>query len=567
MSPSRRSVLLGGLAGLGSATMCTAIADAAPAHGRAVSTRGTTLEQVAVKERSDGYSRLTAGPGHELVVREDLQAAKPARDDTRTALASFVQVTDLHMIDAQSPVRFEWLHPVNGSAFRPQEALGSHGAARLISRINAVAKGPFTGRPFDCVVTTGDNTDNMEQIELDWYLTALSGGTITQNTGAPDLWEGVQNAGDDLYYHPEDQLADQYKQAGFPQLAGFFERAIAPHRSAGLRMPWYSVFGNHDNSIVGVLPRTIGTLDSWYLGDWKFTGFADPSAQKDLRAAMRSHSAAILEEPTDAQRTWRVTADERRQPLGPVDHMARHLRAEVDGPGPHGHGYTENSVDSGRGYYAFRIADGVTGIAMDSTNRAGFTEGSLGDAQLRWLKKTLAAGSSRYYDDWGVERRQAVSDELFILFSHHTSTTMSNLLLDPALPGDMRHAGFEVVSTLKRFPNVLAWVNGHTHRNDITAQKHVDPSRSFWEINTASHVDFPQQARAIDVCDNSDGTISLFTTLLEADAPYAASYTDGSQRALASLYRELSANDIHAKDHAGAARDRNTELLLRHPFA
>lgn len=567
-SPSRRSILLGGVAGLGSAAIATPAATAAPAHGRAVATAGTTLEQVAVKERAEGYSRLTAGEGYELVVREDLQAAKPGRDDTRTARASFVQVTDLHMIDAQSPVRFEWLHPVNGSAFRPQEALGSHGAASLVSRINAVGAGPFTGRPFDCVVTTGDNTDNMEQIELDWYLTALSGGEIIQNTGAADRWEGVQTAGDDLYYHPEDDLADDYKKAGFPLLPGFFDRAIAPHTSAGLDMPWFSVFGNHDNSIVGVLPRTIGTLDSWYLGDWKFTGFAAPSADRDLTRALRSNSTAIMREPTDADRTWRVTADDRRQPLTPVEHMARHLRSAVDGPGPHGHGYTEENLDSGAGYYSFRIADGVTGIAMDSTNRAGFTNGSLGDAQFRWLKKTLAAGCSRYYDDWGIQRRHRVEDELFILFSHHTSGTMTNLLLDPALPGDMRHAGFEVVSTIKRFPNVLAWVNGHTHRNAITPQKHSDPTRSFWEINTASHVDFPQQARAIDVCDNTDGTISLFTTLLEAEAPYSAAHDSGDPQALASLYRELSANDLHADlETAGAPQDRNTELLLRHPFA
>ena len=34
----------------------------------------------------------------------------------------------------------------------------------------------------------------------------------------------------------------------------------------------------------------------------------------------------------------------------------------------------------------------------------------------------------------------------------------------------------------------------------------------FWQINTASHADFPQQSREIEVMDNRDGTLSLFTT-------------------------------------------------------
>ena len=69
-------------------------------------------------------------------MRADLAEPRPSRDDTRTGLASIVQFTDLHVVDAQSPVRFEWLSTVNGSAFRPQEPLGSHGGAQLVKRIN-----------------------------------------------------------------------------------------------------------------------------------------------------------------------------------------------------------------------------------------------------------------------------------------------------------------------------------------------------------------------------------------------------------------------------------------------
>ncbi|MFC6705131.1 hypothetical protein [Flexivirga alba] len=70
------------------------------------------------------------------------------------------------------------------------------------------------------------------------------------------------------------------------------------------------------------------------------------------------------------------------------------------------------------------------------------------------------------------------------------------------------------------------------------------------------------------MCDNADGTLSLFTTLIESAAPYQASYDDSSPAALASLYRELSYNDIHRDpNRMGSDADRNTELLLKNPMA
>ncbi|MGW2186494.1 TIGR03767 family metallophosphoesterase, partial [Streptomyces sp. NPDC001719] len=120
---------------------------------------------------------------------------------------------------------------------------------------------------------------------------------------------------------------------------------------------------------------------------------------------------------------------------------------------------------------------------------------------------------------------------------------------------------------LQRYPNVVAWVNGHTHENRITAHGHTVPERAFWEINTASHVDFPQHARIIEIADNGDGTLSLFTTLVESAAPYTTDFSDTSEAGLAALYRELSYNDPYATPDRklGAPVDHNTELLLTKP--
>ena len=97
---------------------------------------------------------------------------------------------------------------------------------------------------------------------------------------------------------------------------------------------------------------------------------------------------------------------------------------------------------------------------------------------------------------------------------------MRNLREDPAHPGERRHGGDEVLALLGSYRSVLAWVNGHSHKNKITPHSAPD-GRSFWEVSTASHIDFPQLARVIEIVDNHDGTVSLFTTLIESGAPHA----------------------------------------------
>ncbi|ANZ37740.1 hypothetical protein BBK82_18435 [Lentzea guizhouensis] len=119
------------------------------------STAGTTLETTATPVGASGYRRLTAGPGWPTVIRADLVAAKPNREARRQALASFVQFSDMHICDAQSPLRFEYLHPIMGSsAHRPQETLTAQGSTALVKRVNAVKHGPLTGRKFDFLMTT-----------------------------------------------------------------------------------------------------------------------------------------------------------------------------------------------------------------------------------------------------------------------------------------------------------------------------------------------------------------------------------------------------------------------------
>ncbi|SDK64080.1 TIGR03767 family metallophosphoesterase [Streptomyces indicus] len=519
----------------------------APAAPPAPYRRGTTLSTVAAPVSGQGYRRLGSGPAWPRLTRGEMASAKKGRDGRRRTLAAFVQFTDLHVVDAQHPNRYEFLRAETASAWRPHEALSVQGVVSLVERVNALRGAPATGAPLSFVMTTGDNTDNNSRCELDWFLKAMSGGVIVPNSGDPRRYEGVQDSGLPLYWHPDRELRDADKKAGFPHVPGFLDAAIGAVRSPGLNVPWYSTVGNHDFLQGGCFAG-----DSWFAefstGARKLMEIDPAEADrfwKTVRAGDDPKGAYFKELIRSHRRALRpVTPDSARAPFSPREYVQAHLDPVYTGPGPVGHGYTRANLEAGTRYYSFDIAEDVLGISLDTTNSGGHYEGSLGQAQWDWLERTL--------------ERSAKDGRYAIVFSHHTSASMGNTRPDPARPGEARHAGQELVGLLKRHPRVLAWVNGHTHRNRIR------PRGTFWEISTASHTDYPQLARVIEIADNKDGTLSLFTTLIESAAPHRTSYEDLSQTGLASLYRELSFNAPGRNPKLlGESYDRNTELLLR----
>ncbi|KKD06579.1 TIGR03767 family metallophosphoesterase [Streptomyces sp. WM6386] len=524
----------------------------APAVPLAPYTRGTTVATVAAARTASGFRRLGDGPGWERVVRSELAAPKAGRAGRRTALAAFVQLTDLHLIDAQHPLRLEYLRSTDVHAWRPQEALTVHGAIALVERINALRGAPVTGAPLHFAMTTGDNTDNNAKSELEWFLKVMSGGRVTANTGDPRQYEGVQNSGIKQYWQPDTTVRDADKQRGFPHLDGFLAAAIRELNSPGLNLPWYSTVGNHDSMPLGCYASH---GDSWLteyaVGGKKLMSLPAAEAKKlqdAIKKAKDPRGVGFRDLLKAHARDMRsVTPDELRAPFTPREYVQAHLDPAYRGLGPVGHGYSTANLDAGTQYYSFRIAEDVIGISLDTTDAGGHYEGSVGTAQMKWLDKTLKDNKDSYA----------------VVFSHHTSKSMDNTRPDPARPGERRHTGAEVITLLGRHRGVLAWVNGHIHRNEITPHA-VGNGRSFWEISTASHVDYPQLARVVELVDNKDGTISLFTTCVESSAPHRTDFADLSQTGLAALYRELSYNAPGGRtDLAGTKGDRNTELVLK----
>jgi hypothetical protein len=186
-------------------------------------------------------------------------------------------------------------------------------------------------------------------------------------------------------------------------------------------------------------------------------------------------------------------------------------------------------------------------------NPHGGWQGSLDATQLGWLEAEL----------------RACADRPVVLFSHHPLETLVNGNRPPGT--DRRVLAGELRDVLLSHPCVIAWVNGHTHEHKITAIRADGAPGGFWQITTASHIDWPQQSRVIELLATGEG-LAICCTVLDSAAPPAYGGGDGPAE-LAALARELAANDWQVRAviredggaGAGTAADRNTVLLTEWP--
>ena len=177
-------------------------------------------------------------------------------DPEGEAIARLLHLTDLHVTDAQSPARFEFVnHEAGDPRFRelltmqrPQEMLNTHAIAAMVRTINMI-------EGVDVVAMTGDGIDNAQRNELNNLLALLDGGDVHPDSGAPG-YEGVQRVDwpDDIFWKPDGPVEGDVFQheLGFPRKPGLLDEATQSFRSPGLRARWLRCWGNHEQVCQGV---------------------------------------------------------------------------------------------------------------------------------------------------------------------------------------------------------------------------------------------------------------------------------------------------------------------------
>jgi metallophosphoesterase (TIGR03767 family) len=608
-----------GLAGFAALVGVAALVAAPPAGGKPAKT--TVQRTINGAAPDGGFSPLSFGPGDRYRVRDALvrgeHRLRPKRRERRRSIAYFGQISDLQLADEESPARVEWFDgdPSAGfsnSGFRPNEALNPQSIDAAVRAVNGFYKSPLRdgrGRraTVSNVMLTGDLADNMQANEVDWMRTLVEGGPLDPNSGVasaggagcipgspaenPRNYSGVQDyddyaADNPLYYDPDDPRG---AYASWPELPGLLDRAQDPFTAKGLRVPSYSVLGNHDVLFQGTIAAEPG-FEQIALGCLKYTTLVPGSNAASLGSVLDPAALAAFATSNPGQVAL-VPGDPARAFVDRREY--KEILAAGTQDDAHGFAYVDQDEleesDGHASYYSFAPRRGVRFLALDTNAEAGVvigpdtngSEGNVDDPQWRWLEGELEA----------AERR----DELVLVFAHHPIQTMTNDFADelspcggtdahghgtvPSCDSDPRastplHLGDDLTKLFLDHRNVVAFVAGHAHRDKVTLYDGTG-ERGFWQIETPAIADWPVQPRLIEVFDNRDGTLSIFGTLVDtkADPAVVADGTDSSALApgeIASLHRAMAFNDPQngngdPEKARGKPRDRNVELLVPDP--
>src|SRR4029077_14211053 len=102
-----------------------------------------------------------------------------------------------------------------------------------------------------------------------------------------------------------------------------------------------------------------------------------------------------------------------------------------------------------------------------------------------------------------------------VITSHHTLDTMGN---QRSAGGSRYVDADEVVELVHAAGNVVLWLNGHIHGNAIRPRPDSRGNgRGFCEVTTSSLVDWPCQARIVELFDAGDGLLAIACTMVDHD--------------------------------------------------
>jgi 3',5'-cyclic AMP phosphodiesterase CpdA len=284
---------------------------------------------------SAGWGAIDEGPGQEVVPVTLDGAAPPAKGAAPKRLARFVHLSDTQLADDESPVRLAAVDipgTITG-AFRAHESHECRILNAAVRTINALHE----KEAIDFVLLGGDNVDNAQSNEADWFRAIL--------TGAPSV-ECDSGNDDDPVPGPDNDPKD-------------------PFVAEGLKVPWRWVTGNHDVLVQGnVAVADLNTAAS--VGAWSANGARD----------WTQPGAPVVRGD--------VVADARRKLMKRAD-----LMAKIAGDGD-GHGVGDAQKARGKAYYAYDVPGSPVRIAVvDSAAETGADSGVIHQADVDAVLKPM----------------------------------------------------------------------------------------------------------------------------------------------------------------------------------
>ncbi len=440
------------------------------------------------------------------------QSAGP--NQSSPTLLTFFTMSDVHVCDKESPARgvyYAYQYPNPEITNFPTGILQPSGSIACYSGINLYTTHVLdaaiqtvnhlyqNGYPFDFGIGLGDACDNTQYNEIRWYIDVIDGKWITPSSGA--------NYG-----------------------AGYIDYQT-PYQAAGLNksIKWYQAVGNHDQFWQGAtlmtdslrqvlvgpnvlnLGQAVFAPPYYQLPDWNRM-FNSTGFYMGVVNGTTPYGTIEYAGPEGLYKTPpKVVADLKRRSLSLSAWMNEFFNTTTH---PVGHGFTQEMVKEGFACYHFypRADVPVKIIVLDDTDKTGGAFGALDAKRYNWLVDELRHGQA--------------NDELMIICAHiplhayaqkppnpnNSSAPFDYLELwneNPYLNENISEQ--QLLDTLHSYPNLVMWIAGHVHRNAITPQPNGDPTDGigFWEVETPSLRDYPQQFRAFQILRNSD-TISIF---------------------------------------------------------
>ena len=522
-----------------------------PASGAMLTTRQQTVRPLAIPAdtrqispkdvplyRLYGYSAWQVGPGVDEGRKFDLMPAGYTGATNSARRLSFFSMSDIHITDKESPAQvpyFGWSGPFGGgglfvSAYSPIMLTTTHVLDAAVKTVNAL----HHQAPFNFGIVLGDVCNASQYNELRWFIDIMDGQRITPSSGA----------------HLGADTIDYQK----------------PYQAVGLdrSIPWYEAIGNHDQFWVGVGYPTDKVRNA-------LVGSAILNMSPNPLAANASEGAGLYMGVFDGTTRYgdvikggaaklyatppSVAADPDRRSLTTVasastlsctNYMSEFFNTASS---PKGHGFKPANLESNSACYTFEpmanmplkviVFDDTCKLIGPSGGPLFYGGGWVDAARYAWLTNELQQGQD--------------AGQLMILACHIPICPQADLCDTNSAPQQFYVTAknqskpqfstckteAQMLATLHHYPNLILLMAGHRHMNTVTPQSSPDPAHpeyGFWEVETPSLRDFPQQFRTWEILRNCDNTISIVTTdvdpQVEDGSPAAESrgYAIGASR-------------------------------------